>query len=233
MSNFLNTAATMQTLSVAGMEEASREGRREADIEHLLLALVISEQNAGIALRGLDISLDAARRAVREQHEQQLEQLGVSIEQDRSGRIVFHETDGYEWSERAQMILRRSTEGERRGDAGSVLRGLLDEPSGLISEIFERLDTTTDAVRAALDDTATTEEPASPTTPLRRDWVHGQFKSFVPAPIDDVWALVSDAVCKCQVHNREQPKGTTEMGIDIYGKAPTSEVGKYFRNNVW
>lgn len=23
------------------------------------------------------------------------------------------------------------------------------------------------------------------------------------------------------------------MGMDVYGKAPTSEVGEYFRNNVW
>lgn len=23
------------------------------------------------------------------------------------------------------------------------------------------------------------------------------------------------------------------MGMDVYGKEPTSETGKYFRNNVW
>src|SRR5690606_16041423 len=69
MSAFLNTAATMQTLSVAGMEEASRDGRREGDLEHVLLALVLSEQSAGQVLRGLGITLDAARLAVREQHQ--------------------------------------------------------------------------------------------------------------------------------------------------------------------
>lgn len=193
MTNFLTVAATMQTLSVAGMEEASREGRRVGDIEHVLLALVISEQSAGQVLRGLGITLDAARAAVHAQHREQLHGLGIDVESERPDRIVFHETDGYEWSERALMIMSRAAEGPGRGDAASVLRRLLDEPSGLIEAILERLGTTTDAVRAALDET----EPASLTA--RRavrpshDWVCGRFETFAPATIEDVWALVSDA----------------------------------------
>lgn len=193
MTNFLAFAATMQTLSVAGMEEASREGRRIGDIEHVLLALVISEQSAGQVLRGLGITLDDAREAVRAQHREQLHQLGIDVESERPDRIVFHETDGYDWSERALMIMSRSTEGPGRGDGASVLRRLLDEPSGLIEAILERLGTTTDAVRAALDDVEPAAPPAGRGVRPSRDRVRGRFETFVPAAIDDVWALVSDA----------------------------------------
>lgn len=193
MSRFLNTAATMQQLSINGMEEASREGRREADLEHLLLALVISDQRAGTALRGVGITLDAARQAVRDQHREQLSQLGVEVEQDGPDRIVFHETDGYEWTDRARAILSSSTEDDGRGDASSVLRRLLDEPSGLIAEILARLGTTADAVREALNDAEHTAASAPLPSPRRRNWVHGRFESFVPAPIEDVWELLADA----------------------------------------
>lgn len=192
MTNFLSMAATMQTLSIAGIEEASREGRREGDIEHVLLALILNEQAAGRALRSLGITLDAARAAVRAQHQEQLRQIGVSIEQERPDRIVFHETDGYEWTERALMIMSRSSEGAGRGDAASVLRRLLDEPSGLIGEILERLDTTADAVRAALADAEQAPPRAASADSPTRGWVRGRFETFVPASIDDVWALVSN-----------------------------------------
>lgn len=192
MSRFLTTASTMQSLSVAGMEEASREGRRVGDIEHVLLALVISEQSAGQVLRGLGITLAAAREAVRAQHAHQLRQLGVSVDQDEPGRIVFHEGDGYDWSERALMLMSHSAEGKRGGDAAAVLRALLDEPSGLIAEILARLGTTPDAVRERLD-----EAQRIPQHPARNEsrshrWVRGRFEVFVPAPIEAVRALLAD-----------------------------------------
>ncbi|WP_300266308.1 Clp protease N-terminal domain-containing protein [Microbacterium sp.] len=193
MSTFLTTAATMQTLSIAGMEEASREGRRDGDIEHLLLALVISDQSAGDALRSLGITLDAARCAVRDQHDSHLRQLGIDLERAEAGRIVFHETEGYDWTDRARTILNRSTEKPGKGDAASVLRQLIDEPSGLIADILERLGTTTDAVRTALDEAEAAAASDSPSAPRRRDWVHGRIRTYVPAPVEDVWALVSDA----------------------------------------
>lgn len=189
MSRFLTAAATMQTLSATAMEEASREGRREADIEHLLLALVLSEQKAGQVLRGLGITLDAARQAAREQHSAQLSLLGVSIEQKEPGRITFHETEGYEWSERALGIMSRAGEGRRSGDAGAILRELLTEPSGLIADIIERAGTTPAVVLERLDEAE--RIPQHP--PASKNTVQGRFEAFVPGSITDVWALVSDA----------------------------------------
>jgi uncharacterized protein YndB with AHSA1/START domain len=193
MTDFLAMAATMQRLSVTGMDEASREGRREGDVEHVLLALVINEQAAGRALRSLGITLDAAREAVRAQHKEQLQQLGVAVEHEAPGRIVFHETDGYDWTDRALMIMSRSTEDGGRGDAASVLRRLLDEPSGLIERILARLGTTADAVRAALDEAETLTAAPSPAVRPSREWVRARFETFVPASIEDVWALVASA----------------------------------------
>ncbi|MGO0575869.1 hypothetical protein [Ornithinimicrobium panacihumi] len=51
MSKYVRLAQTSQTLSLTAVEEASREGLREADLEHLLLALVLSPEPAGEVLR--------------------------------------------------------------------------------------------------------------------------------------------------------------------------------------
>ncbi|KAA9394526.1 hypothetical protein FCK90_06830 [Kocuria coralli] len=64
MSKLVRIARTSQELSLAAMEEASRQGRREADLEHLFIALVLTDQPAGRILRGLGITLDDARRGV-------------------------------------------------------------------------------------------------------------------------------------------------------------------------
>jgi len=190
MSRFLTMAATMQTLSLAAMEEASRDGRREADIEHLLLALVLSDQRAGQVLRGLGITLEEARAAVREQHAEQLREVGVTAEHPSQDRIVFHETNGYDWSERALRNLNHSTDRKNGdGDATAVLRGLLDEPSGLITEILGRLGVSADEVRARL-----VEAERIPQHPvIAAGTVRGTFDAFVPAPVDEVWRLVADA----------------------------------------
>ncbi|MGY1553191.1 SRPBCC family protein [Microbacterium sp. A588] len=204
MSRFLTAAATMQTLSATAMEEASREGRREADLEHLLFALLLSEQKAGQVLRGLGITLDAARDAARQQHAAQLQSLGVSIEQNEPGRITFHETEGYEWSERALGVMTRAGDGRRAGDAAAILRELLTEPSGLITGILERVGTTPAAVTERLDDAE--RIPQHPTS--SKSTVQGRFEVFVPAAIADVWELVSDAE---RMPEWEPQAGTVEV----------------------
>jgi len=130
MNKLVRAAQTSQSLSLAAMEEASRLGLREADIEHLFLALVIDDQSAGRALRSMGIDLDAARRAVEEQHDAQLASLGIEASFPKAGRIVFQETDGYEWSARALDLIGKSSGKGKSGDAAAVLRELVAEPSG-------------------------------------------------------------------------------------------------------
>ena len=196
MSKFTRAAQTSQSLSLAAMEEASRMGLREADIDHMLLALVISDQVAGRVLRAQGIDLGAARRAVEEQHEAQLASLGISASFPSPGRIVFHETDGYQWSKRALDIMTRASGKGREGDAAAVLRELVVEPSGLILDILQRLGTTPAEVCDELDRAESLPLPTTPVPTARRPRpdegrTTGARETFVPAPIEQVWDFLS------------------------------------------
>lgn len=188
MSKFTDAATTTHTLSVTAMEEASRFGQRSTDIDHMFLALVASEQVAGQVLRSAGITLEAARGAVAEQHSVQ---LGISTGLPSQGRIVFHETGGYEWSNRALAVIKRASDGEKRGDAAAVLRELVTEPSGMIGQVLQRLGSASDLVIARLDEVqrfpALTQRRAI--QPARRS---GVCEAFVPAPVEQVWGLLAN-----------------------------------------
>ncbi|MFF8893054.1 SRPBCC family protein [Brevibacterium casei] len=191
MSRFTDSASTSYSLSILAMEEASRVGQREADIDHLFLALTVSEQTAGQVLRSLGITIDDAREAVAAQHAEQLAGLGIRTDPPAPGRIVFHETEGYEWGDRALRILQAANGSGKRGDAAAVLRDLVVEPSGMIESILTRLGTSSEAVLAELDRVERlSDRPAGSTS---ADALSGTVAAFVPAPIDDVWRLLSDA----------------------------------------
>ncbi|WP_236968842.1 SRPBCC family protein [Microbacterium aurantiacum] len=192
MSRFVRAAQTTQSLSLAAMEEASRAGLRVADLEHLFLALVISDQPAGGALRSMGIDLDGARRAVEEERAAQLASLGIEASFPEAGRIVFHETDGYEWSKRASDLIARSISRDDKGDAAAVLRELVTEPSGLIASILDRLGATP---RAVLDRLAPFDVPVEGTATTSGETegrVTGSIETFVAAPIEEVWRFLVD-----------------------------------------
>lgn len=191
MTSFLTAAATMQTLSLAAMEEASRRGQRDADLEHLFLALVISDQAAGQALRSAGITLDRARDAVEALHAAQLESIGIAPGEPLAGPIVFHETSGYEWTPRAMKVLQCAGR-KRGGDASDVLRELLIEPSGLIDDLLQRLGTSRAEVSAALADQDRPEAPSKADPRWSRGAVVSRAEAFVPADIEEVWALLAD-----------------------------------------
>ncbi len=190
MSSFTTAAATMQTLSLAAMEEASRRGRHDADLDDLFLALVLSDQTAGAVVRAAGITLDRAREAVDAMHTAQLRSIGVDVDVPGERRIVFHETRGYEWTPRALNVLKRAGS-KNSGDASAVLCELLREPSGLIEDLLVRLDTSAAELGAALE---AVEAHSSPGTGKKRRiaGITGQVETFVPAGIEEVWSLLAD-----------------------------------------
>lgn len=194
MSKLVRAAQTSHSLSLAAMEEASRFGIREADIEHLFLALVITDQSGGRALRNAGITIDGARRAVAEQHQDQLASLGVGAIFPEAGRIVFHETDGYDWTVRAREIIAQSSSKNKAGDSAAVLRELLAEPSGFMTDILGRLGTTPNDVLEFLNATDAVPASTTPTIPKPKDRITSSTEIFVPAPAEEVWELLADPI---------------------------------------
>ena len=192
MNKLVRAAQTSQSLSLAAMEEASRLGLREADIDHLFLALVINDQSAGRALRELGIDIDSARLAVEEQRDAQLTSLGIEATFPEAGRIVFHETDGYEWTRRARDLIAKSSGKGKPGDAAAVLRELVAEPSGLITGILGRLGTTPDVLIERLDRADSLSTKSMPAATKVKGRTTGATETFVSAPLDEVWAFLTD-----------------------------------------
>lgn len=190
MSRFTRAAATMHTLSLASMEEASRFGVRDADIDHLLLAIAIDPDIGGQILREMGVGLDAARTAVSEQHAAQLQLVGLASGDSGPGRITFQETSGYKWTDRALTVLKKASSGRQRGDSAAVLRALVDEPSGLIEAILRRLNVDPALVRSRLDEVQRLLPPTSSTAHEEMN-LSGSRSIFVPASPPAVWELLS------------------------------------------
>lgn len=191
MSKFTVAASTSQSLSLAAMEEASRLGQREADLEHLLLALTLSTHPAGQVLRGYGVTLDAVRQAVADQRAAQLQSIGIHTRASEDpARITFQETGGYEWSARCVDILNRASSAKKTGDAGAVLRELLNDRSGIVEDLLERVGTSSTALIARLDEVA---DLALHDAHVRTNGERSGFiEAFVPAPLEEVWGLLVD-----------------------------------------
>ncbi|WP_298251235.1 SRPBCC domain-containing protein [uncultured Arthrobacter sp.] len=219
MSKFTRYAATSQSLALAAMEEASRRGLREADLQDLFLALTLSDQHAGHVLRDLGITINAGRAAVEQCQKDQIESLGISASLPPAGDIVVHKTSGYELSKRALALIGRAGDKGTTADAAAVLRELLDEPSGIVTELLERLNTTPGLVIAALDHPSTPLPQDKATRPRRRGESTVINESFVPAPIDEVWALLSEPD---RIPEWDPTAGTVENAIAKTASSPAT-----------
>lgn len=193
MSKFLRSADASHRLSLAAMEEASRVGLRTADIEHLLLALTIDRDRAGSVLRRHGLTLKSTRAVIAAQHVAHLATLGVSIDEPAAGRIVFHDTDGYAWSARAQRIFTNANARGNAGDAVAVLGELLAEPSGLIESVLCEAGANRVSIELDLADSDSTRAAVQRRTASRpSSALAGTTEAFIPAPIAEVWGLLAD-----------------------------------------
>ncbi len=178
---------TVFTLQMHAMEEASRQSRTEADLEHLFLAVLLSEQPAGRALRSLGITLEGARAAAEQLHVEGLFTLGVDASPPAHGITLYETQRGGDLTERAAAVMKAALEKKKQGDAAAVLRELLEEPSGMIEELLQRLGTDREQVRAALEATGPSSRAARRTG---RDEVAGSRTVFVPAEPQEIWDVL-------------------------------------------
>lgn len=217
MSRFTRYAATSQMLSLTAMEEASRRGLREADLEDLFLALVLSEQAAGQALRRAGVTIIGARQAVSDYQWKQIASLGITADIPESGHIVFHETRGYEWSKRARAIIGKAGEKGQTADAAAVLRELLNEPSGKLAELLHELGTTPAYVLEELARVEASHDAGKKPATRRPGEMSAATRSFTPADTAEVWALLSDPT--------RLPEWEPAIGaVEAPGSMPSSEA---------
>lgn len=105
---------------------------------------------------------------------------------------MFHETDGYDWTVRAREMIAHSSSKDKAGDSAAVLRELLAEPSGFMTDVFVRLGATPDYVLEILDATDSATASSTPTIPKPKDRIVSSTEIFVPAPVEEVWELLAD-----------------------------------------
>ncbi|SDD34628.1 Clp protease N-terminal domain-containing protein [Auraticoccus monumenti] len=177
--------AASQRISLVASEEARRLGHPEVDVEHVLLALLLTDGRAGAVLRSCGVMLAAARTAVETEHVELVARLGVTS--PRVPPQELREGAGLDWSERALGVMRGIKDWS---DDLGLLNALLDEPSGFVGRVVARLGVEEDVLRAGLDDGV---DPP-PVDPLSEDlsWVSHTHIGFVPAAPQEVWTLVAD-----------------------------------------
>ena len=174
-------------ISIATKEEAQRWGHPQIDVEHLFLALLINAGPPGEVLRDLGVDVAQARSAVEETHAAQVASLGLKIAPTAPGRLVDPMIGDMDWSPRAMAVLGEMSDSS---DGLTLLSAVIDEPSGLMAAVLARLDLEPASVHELI--TARREVQQNLDATPTRDWQTVSHTGFVPAPIDEVWALVAD-----------------------------------------
>lgn len=169
---------------MAAAEEVERGGARQIELDHLFIALVGSASPAGDVLREAGITIEAARRAVISEHDDQLTRVGVHDVSWQGSRTVPKEGPReVQWNEQARQLFARAS-----GDASGLplLMALLEEPSGFVASAVRRLDVEPEALLTA----ARRVQAGPPRQELVPRSLTVVF--FVAAPPESVWGLADD-----------------------------------------
>ena len=214
MNRVTDALSRWQQTVTAAQEEAYRAGHAEVDLDHLVVALAALGGPAGESLRAAGVSLDEARSAAAKVHADRLSGVGVTVTPTPPRALDVLPTPALPLSARADRALRQV--GELSADDRSVLRTLVDEPSGLVTELLAVLDVTPDAVRAAADAWRPASAPSGrlhADDPADRPWRTLTCDGWVPAPPERVWALLTDPTRRTEWDTwytsvAEQPDGS-------------------------
>lgn len=185
MTKLGDTFVLSQEISITAAEEASRWSCPQIDVEHVFLALVINRGPAGDLLRSLGVDLARARAAVERTHADSIDSLGIRVGRLNPSPIVDPMTRGFAWSERAFAVWKQTSSSH---DDVDLLARLIEEPSGLVTDVLAKLDLHPPTVQASIEKCRQHRDIAR-SSPQRHTVYH---TSFIPASIGEVWALVAD-----------------------------------------
>lgn len=183
MSRIRQTMKWFREMSVLAEGEQRAAGHPDIDVEHLFLALLSVGGPVTDALASERISLERARNVFADIHSRRIEALGIRLPTaDEGGRRLPDDAGRGEF--RYRPGVRRMLEdasAHARPDA-ALFATLVAEPSGHVREALRELVVEPDAIMASIQ-VGSAAEPA--TEPF-------EYRRFVPAALEEVWALVSN-----------------------------------------
>jgi len=187
MSRIAATLGTSQTLSMSGFAEAARHHRSVADLDDLLVALTMDGGLGGQALRAGGLERNGVRAAIAATHAQRLSALGVIADSPAPDDSPSRRTARCTWSPRVLQMFQSVP--ASHDFSATILRAVLDEPSGHVAEVLARTALDRAELERILDAAAAAPPPSRPSG---TGVLTGSAGTHVAAAIGAVWSLVSD-----------------------------------------
>jgi hypothetical protein len=177
-------------LVTAANDEAARAGHGAVDVDHLLLALLVSGGAATQILSRAGLDLATARTALVEVQRQDLSSLGVStpVPPALARHTYGVATAALPWSGRARRALATSIE---EGPDTKVLRAVLDDAHGPARRLLEQAGIDASAVLTAALAPGHPAGPGSLAPEGSRNWTSSHTRT-VAVPRTDLWRVVRD-----------------------------------------
>ncbi|QOQ38110.1 SRPBCC family protein [Trueperella pecoris] len=209
--SIMDNLHAMTSLARTSVEEAARFGRLGTAVDHLLLALTLTDTPAGQLLRTQGAAYDATLAAMRDAEQDALESIGVTP----PAELLPAEpttTDGF--TERAHRVFKKAK--NVRPDYLAILESLLSEPSGTITTILSRLGTSAEELRtgiASVDVTQYQHKEGSADLTADSGLAAARATTSCPAAIAVVIDYLSD------------PKNTTMWEPSLQGRTLAADEG--------
>jgi len=186
-------------LSAAAMEEVVELGHPEVDVEHLLVALLVTGGPSASRLVAAGVDLAALRRGAREVQEADARALGVHVPAPPAARPgpAAQAVGATPFGGRALELMRSVRPDD---DDRALLRALLDDDGHRAERVLRHLGVDVEELRRRLDAPAASLDVALPAAvvdalealgPAHRRCAASTTHDL-PVPADAVWALVGD-----------------------------------------
>lgn len=184
MSKIMRTIKWFREMSVLAEDEQRRSGHPDIDTEHLFLALLSIGGPVTQALAGQGVTLSGAREAFADVHARRAAQLGVRVPESAGSAKRIPDSNargGFVYRDGVRKMLEHAS--NQTVPDVALLSALVNEPSGHIKEVLRELDVDPDNLASVAARTREDSKGAEQSSDYRR---------FVPAAPDAVWALLSD-----------------------------------------